>query len=71
MLKGLLIAATMAFSFVAFSASAGEMPKWERALLARYVNHTPCNGAGAPAWGKASMQRWRAAQRHAKRYDAQ
>jgi hypothetical protein len=48
--------------------SASAMPKWEKDLLKRYAHSKPCDGRGAPAWGKASMQRWRAAQRAAGRY---
>jgi hypothetical protein len=44
------------------------MPKWEKDLLKRYAHSKPCDGRGAPAWGKASMQRWRAAQRAAGRH---
>jgi len=62
-----MIALAMASACIGFSSEAAATPKWERALLARYANHKPCDGRGAPAWGKASMERWRAAQRAAHR----
>jgi len=70
MSKGLLIAFAMAVACAGFSTGAAATSKWEKNLLARYVNHQPCTGKGAPAWGKAAMARWRAAQRHTRHYDA-
>lgn len=71
MLKSMLIILAATFVFAGFSTSASATPKWEKNLLARYVNHEPCTGKGAPAWGKAAMARWRASQRHARHYDAE
>jgi hypothetical protein len=70
MLKGLAVVLGLAFACTGFATTASAMPKWEKSLLQRYVTTKPCTGQGAPSWGKASMERWRAAQRSAHRYDA-
>jgi hypothetical protein len=68
MLKCVTITLAASFLCVGSLGSASAMPKWEKDLLKRYAHSKPCDGRGAPAWGKASMQRWRAAQRAAGRH---
>ena len=63
MLKGLVLVLGMAVASTAFAANAAAGSKWERALVQRYTSKEKCDGRGAPAWGRASMQRWRSAQR--------
>jgi hypothetical protein len=62
MLRCLVLAVTIAVASAGFATGAAAMPKWEKDLLKRYTSTKPCDGRGAPAWGKASMARWRAAQ---------
>jgi hypothetical protein len=63
MLRGLLLVMGVAVGCAGFATHAAAMSKWEKALLARYTNHEKCDGRNAPPWGRASMERWRAAQR--------
>ena len=44
--------------------------RWEQAIVRHYASHHKCTGAGAPAWGRASMARYNAEQRrrHPNRY---
>jgi hypothetical protein len=63
MLKGLILVLGGAIGCAGFASHAAAMSKWEKALLQRYASKEKCDGRNAPAWGRASMQRWRAAQR--------
>jgi hypothetical protein len=65
MRRGLIVALGLAFvcSVLATEASAGSRhSRAEDALIKRYVSNEKCDERGAPAWGRASMHRWRAAQ---------
>ena len=68
MLKGLFLVAGVAVACAGFVTNAAAMSKWERALIQRYTSKEKCTGAGAPAWGRASMERWRNAQRSRRNY---
>lgn len=63
MLKGLVVASGVAFMCAGFATDAAAASKSERALLQRYASKEKCDSRGAPAWGRASMERWRRAQR--------
>jgi hypothetical protein len=63
MMKALVIALSVAVGSLGFIAEAAAMSQWERALIKRYTNKEKCDGATAPAWGRASMHRYQAAQR--------
>jgi hypothetical protein len=66
-LKGLVIVMGAAVACAGFTGSAAAMSKWERALIQRYTSHEKCDESRAPAWGRASMARWRASQRYQQR----
>ena len=63
MLKGLFLVMGLAIACAGVPSEAAAMSKWEKALIQRYTSKEKCDGRNAPAWGRASMQRWRAAQR--------
>jgi len=73
MLKSLVVALGVAFICTGFAtdASAGSgRSKWsngEDRLVQRYSSREICDERGAPAWGRASMHRWRNAQRYGSR----
>ena len=67
MLKGLFLVAGVAVACAGFATNAAAMSKWERALMQRYTSNEKCDERGAPAWGRASMHRWRASQRSQQR----
>ena len=67
MLKGLLLVAGVAVVCAGSATNAAAMSNWEKALVQRYTSQEKCDGRGAPAWGRASMQRYRAAQRSHRR----
>jgi hypothetical protein len=68
MLKGLFLVLGVAVACAGFATNAAAMSKWERALLARHAGKEKCDPRNAPAWGRASWERWRAAQRAHNRY---
>lgn len=63
MLKGLFLVAGVAVASAGFVTDASAMSQWEKALIQRYASKEKCDGRGAPAWGRASMQRYQASQR--------
>ena len=67
MLKGLFLVAGVAVACAGFATNAAAMSKWERALVKRFTSQEKCDESKAPAWGRASMQRWRASQRYNQR----
>ena len=69
-MKGLYLVLGVAVACAGFATNAAAMSKWERALLERYTNHEKCKGYGAPAWGRASMERWRRSERRRRHYDS-
>jgi hypothetical protein len=68
MLKSLFVILGVGVICAASAGDALAMSRWEKALVQRYTSHEKCNGAGAPEWGRRSMERWRAAQRAHHRY---
>jgi len=68
MLKGLLLLLGVAVAGAGFASNAAAMSQWERALIQRYTSKEKCDERNAPAWGRASMQRWRNSQRAHQRY---
>jgi hypothetical protein len=63
MRKGLFLVIGVTLACAGCTGSAAAMSQWERALIQRYTSKEKCDGHNAPAWGRASMQRWRNAQR--------
>ena len=68
MLKGAVLVLGVALMGVGLVSDAVASSKWERELVQRYASREKCDGHGAPAWGRASMQRWQASQRSHQRY---
>jgi len=68
MRKGLLLILGLVLAGAGLVSNAAASSKWERELVQRYASREKCDGRGAPAWGRASMQRWQASQRAHQRY---